>query len=191
MKKTIAIMLVLMCMVSMLFANGSSEVSASDNVDSWPSKPVNIVITSSAGGDGDYLMRLLGTYLEKELGQSLVITNLAGGNGSIGMDDLMNHEADGYTFYVNNTCALSANQANGLVDYDWTVSDPVGVFAKHSRDEYKQMIEQNGGKNVGSISGSTDFILAGENMGPSKLEKANKLGIAIIDEDTFLAMLEN
>lgn len=66
-----------------------------------------------------------------------------------------------------------------------------GVFAKHSRDEYKQMIEQNGGKNVGSISGSTDFILAGENMGPSKLEKANKLGIAIIDEDTFLAMLEN
>lgn len=132
MKKTIAIMLVLMCMVSMLFANGSSEVSASDNVDSWPSKPVNIVITSSAGGDGDYLMRLLGTYLEKELGQSLVITNLAGGNGSIGMDDLMNHEADGYTFYVNNTCALSANQANGLVDYDWTVSDPVGVFAKHS-----------------------------------------------------------
>ena len=79
MKKTIAIMLVLMCMVSMLFANGSSEVSASDNVDSWPSKPVNIVITSSAGGDGDYLMRLLGTYLEKELGQSLVITNLAGG----------------------------------------------------------------------------------------------------------------
>ena len=64
-----------------------------------------------------------------------------------------------------------------------------GVFAKHSRDEYKQMIEQNGGKNVGSISGSTDFILAGENMGPSKPEKANKLGIAIIDEDTFLEML--
>jgi DNA ligase (NAD+) len=64
-----------------------------------------------------------------------------------------------------------------------------GVFAKHSRDEYKAIIEQNGGKNVGSISKKTDFILAGENMGPAKLEKAQKLGIAIINEDEFLAML--
>lgn len=65
-----------------------------------------------------------------------------------------------------------------------------GVFAKHSRDEYKQMIEQNGGKNVGSISSKTSFILAGENMGPSKLEKAQKLGIRIIDENEFLQMLD-
>ncbi len=57
-------------------------------------------------------------------------------------------------------------------------------------DEYKAMIEQNGGKNVGSISGKTSFILAGENMGPSKLQKAEKLGVQIIDEDTFLSMLE-
>lgn len=61
-----------------------------------------------------------------------------------------------------------------------------GVFAHHSRDEYKAMIEANGGKNVGSISGKTSFILAGDNMGPSKLQKAEKLGIAIVDEDTFL-----
>jgi DNA ligase (NAD+) len=65
-----------------------------------------------------------------------------------------------------------------------------GVFAKHSRDEYKQLIEQNGGKNVGSISKKTSFILAGENMGPSKLQKAESLGIPIIDEDTFLGMIE-
>ena len=65
-----------------------------------------------------------------------------------------------------------------------------GVFAKHSRDEYKAMIEQNGGKNVGSISGKTSFILAGDNMGPSKLQKAEKLGVPIVDEDTFLNMLE-
>lgn len=65
-----------------------------------------------------------------------------------------------------------------------------GVFSKHSREEYKHIIEQNGGKNVGSISGSTDFVLAGENMGPAKLEKAKKLGIGIIDEETFLKMLE-
>ena len=65
-----------------------------------------------------------------------------------------------------------------------------GVFARHSRDEYKRMIEANGGKNVGSISGKTSFILAGDNMGPSKLQKAEKLGIPIVDEDTFLAMIE-
>lgn len=64
-----------------------------------------------------------------------------------------------------------------------------GVFAHHSRDEYKKMIEQNGGKNAGSISSKTDFVLAGENMGPAKLEKARKLGISIINEEQFLAML--
>ena len=66
-----------------------------------------------------------------------------------------------------------------------------GVFAHHSRDEYKLLIEQHGGKNVGSISGKTSFILAGENMGPSKLEKAQKLGVAIVSEDEFLKMIEN
>ena len=65
-----------------------------------------------------------------------------------------------------------------------------GVFAHHSRDEYKLIIEQNGGKNVGSISSKTSFILAGENMGPSKLQKAEKLGIRIVSEDEFLEMIE-
>ena len=64
-----------------------------------------------------------------------------------------------------------------------------GVFAHHSRDEYKSLIEKNGGKNVGSISSKTSFILAGENMGPSKLEKAQKLGIRIMNENEFLQML--
>lgn len=66
-----------------------------------------------------------------------------------------------------------------------------GTFSKHSRDEYKEMIERNGGKNAGSVSKKTDFILAGENMGPSKLEKAKSLGIQLIDEETFLNMLSN
>ena len=65
-----------------------------------------------------------------------------------------------------------------------------GVFQHHSRDEYKLMIEQNGGKNVGSISGKTSFILAGDNMGPSKLQKAEKLGIPIVNEEDFLKMIE-
>ncbi len=64
-----------------------------------------------------------------------------------------------------------------------------GVFTLHSRDQYKQMIEQNGGKNSGSISKKTDYVLAGENMGPAKLEKARSLGIPIINEQEFLAML--
>ena len=64
-----------------------------------------------------------------------------------------------------------------------------GVFTHHSRDEYKTIIEQNGGKNVGSISSKTSFILAGDNMGPSKLQKAEKLGIRIISEDEFLEMI--
>lgn len=64
-----------------------------------------------------------------------------------------------------------------------------GVFVHNSRDRYKELIEQNGGRNVGSISSKTDYVLAGANMGPAKLEKATKLGIPIIDEDTFLAMI--
>ena len=64
-----------------------------------------------------------------------------------------------------------------------------GVFTKHSRDEYKALIEKNGGKNVGSISGKTSFILAGDNMGPSKLQKAEKLGVPLVDETTFLEMI--
>ena len=66
-----------------------------------------------------------------------------------------------------------------------------GVFAVHSRDEYKDIIEKHGGKNVGSISKKTSFILAGENMGPSKLEKAQKLGIRIMDENEFLKLIES
>ena len=83
--------------------------------------------------------------------------------------------------------ALS-NQSTKLEGKSIVIS---GVFSKHSRDEYKTLIEQHGGKNVGSISAKTSFILAGENMGPAKLEKASKLGVQILSEDDFLAMIEN
>lgn len=65
-----------------------------------------------------------------------------------------------------------------------------GKFELNSRDEYKAMITQHGGKNSGSVSKNTDYILAGSNMGPAKLEKAEKLGIKVIDERTFLNMIE-
>jgi DNA ligase (NAD+) len=64
-----------------------------------------------------------------------------------------------------------------------------GTFEKHSRNELKKMIEQHGGKNVGSISKKTSYMLAGENIGPAKLEKVKKLGIPMIDENEFLAMI--
>ena len=66
-----------------------------------------------------------------------------------------------------------------------------GTFAHHSRDEYKTLIEQHGGKNVGSVSSKTSFILAGENMGPEKLKKAQSLGVKLVNEDEFLTMLGN
>ena len=85
---------------------------------------------------------------------------------------------------------LSAEQLSGQTDKLAGQSIVIsGVFALHSRDEYKALIENNGGKNVGSISKKTTFILAGENMGPSKLEKAQSLGIPLVDERAFLAML--
>lgn len=79
-----------------------------------------------------------------------------------------------------------ANRTNLLEGKKIVIS---GVFARHSREEYKAMIEQNGGKNVSSISAATSYVLAGDNMGPAKLEKARKLSIPIIGEDEFLAML--
>ena len=81
----------------------------------------------------------------------------------------------------------TAGQTDKLLGKKVVIS---GVFAKHSREDYKAMIEQNGGKNVSSISSATSFILAGENMGPAKLEKARKLGIDIINEDQFLEMIQ-
>jgi len=85
---------------------------------------------------------------------------------------------------------LSEEQLTGtsdkLKDKTFVVS---GVFSKFSRDEIKKTIEQNGGKNVGSISGKTSYVLAGENMGPEKLKKAEKLGIPVISEDDFIKMI--
>ena len=79
-----------------------------------------------------------------------------------------------------------ANRSEKLKGLSIVIS---GTFAKHSRDEYKAVIEQHGGKNSGSVSGKTDYILAGDNMGPAKLEKAAKLGVKIINEDEFLNMI--
>ena len=94
----------------------------------------------------------------------------------------------GYGLQFELSAEQTASQSDKLAGQSIVIS---GVFAHHSRDEYKLIIEQNGGKNVGSISGKTSFILAGDNMGPSKLEKANKLGIRIVSEDEFLSIIQS
>ena len=94
----------------------------------------------------------------------------------------------GYGLQMELSEAQTASISDKLAGQSIVIS---GVFSHHSRDEYKAIIEQNGGKNVGSISNKTSFILAGENMGPSKLQKAEKLGIKIMSEDEFLQLIDN
>ncbi len=78
------------------------------------------------------------------------------------------------------------NTSDKLKDLSFVVS---GIFSKLSRDDIKKIIEQNGGKHVGSISGKTSYVLAGENMGPEKLKKAEKLGVPIISEEDFIKLI--
>ena len=86
---------------------------------------------------------------------------------------------------------ISEDRLSGFTDkLDGATIVISGTFTHHSRDEYRQMIEQHGGKNTGSVSAKTTYLLAGENMGPAKLEKARKLGIKIISEEDFLQMIQ-
>lgn len=122
------------------------------------------------------------------------------------IDDVGPNIADAIIEYFadeRNRDIIARLRAAGVVmEIDVAVTQPVsdrlagksivisGTFSHHSRDEYKQIIEQHGGKNVGSISKKTDMVLAGENMGPAKLEKASSLGIPIINEDDFLKLID-
>ena len=86
------------------------------------------------------------------------------------------------------TAAEKVSLGDGLSGKTMVIS---GVFAKHSRDEIKSMIEAHGGKVGSSVTGKTDFLVAGEGIGPSKLEKATQLGVQIITEEEFLALISN
>ena len=116
------------------------------------------------------------------------------GNGTLSFGDytlgakakLDNYEFHGDKYKVKTFKEITKLERNGLFVYE---SVPGTAVTHHSRDEYKDLIEKNGGKNVGSISAKTSFILAGENMGPAKLEKAQKLGVQIMSEDEFLALI--
>ena len=123
------------------------------------------------------------------------------------IDDVGEQIANNVIAYFNDLCNLeiinrlreSGVQMESDITEDSQQSDILqgksivvsGVFSHHSRDEYKAMIEANGGKNVGSVSKKTSFILAGENMGPEKRKKAESLGVEILNEEDFLALLNS
>lgn len=123
----------------------------------------------------------------------------------ISIEDVGDQIADNIIAYfsdIRNLEILSRLRAAGVqmegADESENLSDKLagksivisGTFTQHSRDEYKTLIERHGGKNVGSVSGKTSFILAGDNMGPEKLKKAEKLGVALVSEEEFLKMID-
>lgn len=120
-----------------------------------------------------------------EIGVRIAESVVAYFNNSENLQLIIKLREQGLQFEQNeNVTSQQSNKLNGLTI---VIS---GTFDKYSRDEYKGFIEQNGGKNSGSISAKTDYLLAGANMGPAKLEKAQKLGVKIIDENQFLQMIE-
>lgn len=99
-------------------------------VDNWPQKPITLIVTHGAGGDTDYNARLLARLLEKDLGQSVVVNNVTGANGSIALTQYKDAKPDGYTFIATNTVALASNEATGLTDYGYQSFEPVAVYGR-------------------------------------------------------------
>lgn len=113
---------------------GSSSASASSSASSidWPTKTINFYCTHAAGGDTDYMARQLATALEKQLGVSVVVTDVNGSNGATCMTQYKDGDTDGYTFILTNTAALNGNEATGMVDFGYTAFEPVAVYGMQS-----------------------------------------------------------
>ncbi|MCL2649799.1 MAG: NAD-dependent DNA ligase LigA [Candidatus Azobacteroides sp.] len=121
-----------------------------------------------------------------EIGERIAQSVICYFNDEKNIDLIQKLKNSGVQFKIDEK--ILAEKTTKLADLTFVIS---GTFSKHSRDEYKALIEQNGGKNTGSVSAKTNYILAGENMGPAKLEKAQKLGVKIINEDEFLELIKN
>ncbi|MDR0638189.1 MAG: tripartite tricarboxylate transporter substrate binding protein [Spirochaetaceae bacterium] len=113
---------------SFLFAGGGADSSA----ETWPSRDITVIVNLGAGGDTDYNGRLICRYLEKELGVSMPISNVTGGNGSIANAQYKDANPNGYTFLVTNTVALSGNEATGISNFGYDSFTPVAIFGKQS-----------------------------------------------------------
>lgn len=108
-----------------------AEAQASGEID-WPTKTINFAVTHGAGGDTDYMARLLARKLESKLGVSVVANNVTGSNGSICMTEYKDGATDGYTFVLTNTAALTGNEATGLADFGYDAFEPVAIYGKQS-----------------------------------------------------------
>ncbi len=113
-------------------AEGAAETEAAEVGDFTFDKTVNFYITHAAGGDTDYMARMLGQALESELGQSVVCSNVAGSNGATCMQQYKDGDTDGYTYILTNTAALNGNEVTGMVDFGYDAFEPVAVYGIQS-----------------------------------------------------------
>ncbi|MDD2957218.1 MAG: tripartite tricarboxylate transporter substrate binding protein [Lachnospiraceae bacterium] len=105
---------------------------AAMGAETWPEKTINFACTHGAGGDTDYMARLLARKLEEKVGQSVVVNNVTGSNGAICMTEYKDGDTDGYTFVLTNSAALTGNEATGLSDFGWDAFEPVAIYGKQS-----------------------------------------------------------
>ena len=129
MKKFVSLMLVLVMALSLV---ACSSNSADTNGEWKPTKTVNIYVTHGAGGDTDYMARQMATALEKQLGVSVVVTNVTGSNGATCMQQYKDGDKDGYTLIATNTAALNGNEATGMVDFGYDAFEPISVYGIQS-----------------------------------------------------------
>lgn len=129
MKKLVSLMLVLVMALSLV---ACSSNSADTNGEWKPTKTVNIYVTHGAGGDTDYMARQMATALEKQLGVSVVVTNVTGSNGATCMQQYKDGDKDGYTLIATNTAALNGNEATGMVDFGYDAFEPIAVYGIQS-----------------------------------------------------------
>ena len=129
MKKLVSLMLVLVLALSL----GACSSNSADTNGEWkPTKTVNIYVTHGAGGDTDYMARQMATALEKQLGVSVVVTNVTGSNGATCMQQYKDGDKDGYTLIATNTAALNGNEATGMVDFGYDAFEPIAVYGIQS-----------------------------------------------------------
>ena len=131
--KRMSMVFLALCLTAALFAGGKTEKSGKASpADSWPKQNITIIMTHGAGGDTDYNARLISRFLEKKLGVSVVVNNVTGSNGNIAMSQYRNGKADGYTFVMTNTAALTGNEATGMANFGYDAFEPVCVYGKQS-----------------------------------------------------------
>ncbi|MCL2381288.1 MAG: tripartite tricarboxylate transporter substrate binding protein [Treponema sp.] len=123
--------------LALAFALGSCRedgppLSPEEAAANWPSRGITVISTHGAGGDTDFNARLISRFLERDLGVSVTVVNVTGGNGNIAMSQFRNGPSDGYTFIMTNTAALSGNEATGMADFGWDAFEPVSIFGRQS-----------------------------------------------------------